>query len=130
THGGIAQDAAVKIQRIDAEDLTEPGGLEQLRQLDGIVIPGGFGDRGTEGKIAAARFARENGIPFFGLCMGMQIAVIEFCRNVLNLPQANSREFAPDTPDPVIDLMESQKNVVAKGGSMRLGSYPCQLVPG
>ncbi len=130
THGGIAQDAAVKIRRIDAEDLAEPGGLEQLRQLDGIVIPGGFGDRGTEGKIAAARFAREHGIPFLGLCMGMQIAVIEFCRNVLQLPEANSREFAPDTPHPVIDLMESQKKVVDKGGSMRLGSYPCQLVPG
>lgn len=130
THGGISQDAKVIVERLDAEELIDEEGLEKLRNLDGILIPGGFGDRGTEGKIAAARFARENNIPFFGLCMGMQIAVIEFSRNVLGLPEANSSEFNPDTPDPVIALMESQKTVVEKGGSMRLGAYPCKLKPG
>lgn len=130
THGGIAQDAKVIVERIDAEELTTPQGLEQLKSLDGILIPGGFGDRGTEGKIAAARYARENDIPYFGLCMGMQIAVIEFARNVLGLTEANSTEFNSNTPDPVIALMESQKKVVEKGGSMRLGAYPCKLKPG
>jgi CTP synthase len=130
THGGIANDCAVSIVRIDAESLEDEEGLARLRGLDGILVPGGFGDRGTEGKIAAARFAREGRTPYFGLCLGLQIAVIEFSRNILGLTKANSLEFDPKTPDPVITLMEEQKTVVEKGATMRLGSYECALVPG
>jgi CTP synthase len=130
THGGIANNCKVNILRIDAEDLEGRDGLAKLRQLDGILVPGGFGDRGTEGKIAAARHAREHGIPYFGLCLGLQIAVIEYCRNVLKLHGANSTEFAPDCPDPVINMMEEQKKIIDKGATMRLGSYECALTPG
>ena len=129
THAGIANDCAVTIKRLDAESLENPEGLEALKSLHGILVPGGFGDRGTEGKIAAVRFARENGIPYFGLCLGLQIAVIEYARNVLGLADANSLEFEPDTPNPVINLMEEQKEVVDKGGTMRLGSYECKVKP-
>ena len=127
THGGIANDAKVIVKRIDAEDLTSEEGREVLKSLDGILVPGGFGDRGTEGKVWAARYARENNIPYFGLCLGMQIAVIEFARNVLNLTDANSLEFDEATPHPVIHLMEDQKSVTKKGASMRLGAYQCDL---
>ena len=130
THGGIANDCAVKIVRIDAEALEDNDGVTRFKGLDGILVPGGFGDRGTEGKIAAARFAREGHIPYFGLCLGLQIAVIEFSRHVLGLGEANSLEFDPETPDPVITLMEEQKQIVDKGATMRLGSYECALVPG
>ncbi|MGH8019785.1 MAG: CTP synthase [Opitutaceae bacterium] len=130
SHGGIANDCAVNIVRIDAERLEDENGLEALRSLDGILVPGGFGDRGTEGKINAARFARENKVPYFGLCLGLQIAVIEFARNVAGLEDANSLEFDEDTPHPVITLMEEQKQVVDKGATMRLGSYECALTPG
>lgn len=128
-HGGIANEAAVEIVRVDAEDL-ETQGTAQLEGLDGILVPGGFGNRGIEGKIIAARFARERKIPFYGLCLGMQITVIEFARHVLGLKAAHSTEFNPETADPVIHLMESQKSVVTKGGTMRLGSYDCALTPG
>jgi CTP synthase len=130
THGGIANDCGVNIVRIDAEDLEDDNGLEKIKGLQGILVPGGFGDRGTKGKILAAQFARENGIPYFGLCLGMQIAVIEFSRNVLKLEGANSAEFDPKTPHPVIHLMEEQKEVTTKGATMRLGAYPCKLAKG
>jgi CTP synthase len=125
-HAGIANDAKVRVVRIDAEDL-EKDPAKHLASLDGILIPGGFGDRGTEGKIAAAKYARENDIPYFGLCLGMQIAVIEYARNVAGLKDANSTEFSADTPHPVIDIMEDQKDLKTKGGNMRLGACPCKL---
>jgi CTP synthase len=130
THAGIANNAQVEIVRIDAEDLEKKNGLAVLKNLDGILVPGGFGDRGTEGKIAAARFARENKVPYYGLCLGLQIAVIEYSRNVLGLEGANSTEFDPKTPHPVINMMEEQKQVIDKGATMRLGSYECALTPG
>jgi CTP synthase len=130
THAGIANNCKVNIRRIDAEDLEKPGGLARLKGLDGILVPGGFGDRGTEGKIAAAKYARERRIPYYGLCLGLQIAVIEFARNVLRLKGANSTEFDPDAAHPVINLMEEQKKVADKGATMRLGSYECALTPG
>ena len=126
THAGIANDCAVRVQRIDAEDL-ETESTDILKSLDGILIPGGFGDRGIEGKILAAQFARENQIPFLGLCLGMQIAVIEFARNVAGLKEANSAEFDANTPHPVIHIMEEQKALKTKGGNMRLGAYDCNL---
>jgi CTP synthase len=129
-HAGIANHARVDVVRLDAEDLETKAGLTQLKKLDGILVPGGFGDRGTEGKIAAAKFARENKIPYYGLCLGLQIAVIEFARNVLGLKKANSMEFDEKTPEPVIALMDEQRNVVQKGGTMRLGAYTCDLKPG
>jgi CTP synthase len=130
THAGIANNCKVNIRRIDAEDLEKKGGLACLRGLDGILVPGGFGDRGTEGKIAAARFAREKKIPYFGLCLGLQIAVIEVARNVLGLAGANSTEFDPTCLHSVINMMEDQKAVSDKGATMRLGSYECALAPG
>jgi len=130
THAGIANNCRVNTVRIDAEDLEKKGGLSALRKLDAILVPGGFGDRGTEGKIAAAKYARENGIPYFGICLGLQIAVIEFARNVLKLRGADSVEFDAETTDPVINLMEEQKQRVDKGATMRLGSYDCALTPG
>jgi CTP synthase len=129
THGGIANDCAVEVVRLDAEDLEKEGGLDLLKDLNGILVPGGFGDRGTEGKIAAARYARENKVPYFGLCLGLQIAVIEYAREVLKLEKANSLEFDEQTPHPVITLMEEQRKIIDKGATMRLGSYACQLVP-
>ncbi len=130
THAGIANHCRVNVRRIDAEDLETKGGLANLKGLDGILVPGGFGDRGTEGKIAAARYAREKRIPYFGLCLGLQIAVIEIARNVLKLRGANSTEFDPRCADPVINMMEDQKAITDKGATMRLGSYDCSLVPG
>ncbi len=130
THAGIAHDCEVNIVRLDAESLENEAGLKQLENLDGIVVPGGFGGRGIEGKINAARYARERGIPYFGLCLGLHILTIEFARNVLGLKQANSHEFDANSPDPVIYLMEEQKDVTRKGGSMRLGAYKCELIPG
>ncbi|ACB73343.1 CTP synthase [Opitutus terrae] len=129
THAGIANNCRVNVIRIDAEDL-EKGGLAVLKGLDGILVPGGFGDRGTEGKIAAAKYARETGIPYYGLCLGLQIAVIEYARNVLKLEGANSTEFEPNPAHPVINMMEEQKKIIDKGATMRLGSYECALTPG
>jgi CTP synthase len=130
THAGIANNCRVNVVRFDAEDLEKKGGLAKLKGLDGILVPGGFGDRGTEGKIAAARYAREHRIPYYGLCLGLQIAVIEFSRNVLKLAGANSTEFEANPRHPVINMMEEQKKISDKGATMRLGSYECALTPG
>jgi CTP synthase len=130
THAGISNTCKVNVRRIDAEDLEKKGGMALLKGLDGILVPGGFGDRGTEGKIAAARYARERKIPYFGLCLGLQIAVIEIARNVLGLKGANSTEFDPRCADPVINMMEEQKKITDKGATMRLGSYDCAVAPG
>jgi CTP synthase len=130
THGGFANDCRVEVDHVDSERL-EAGILpEAVRQADGLLVPMGFGQRGTEGKIAAVRYAREQGLPFFGICFGMQMAVIEFARNVCGLTNANSSEVDPDTPHPVIALMDQQQTIVQKGGTMRLGSYPCTLQEG
>src|SRR5262245_1526492 len=126
-HGGIANEARVELDCIEAEKIEQEGADAILKQADGILIPGGFGDRGSEGKIAAIRYARENQVPFFGICLGMQMAVVEFARNVCGLEAANSSEFDLQTPDPVIYLMAEQKAIDTKGGTMRLGAYPCVL---
>ncbi len=128
-HGGIANDVKVVNEFVDSTRLEE-GDLSALQNVDAILVPGGFGIRGTEGKILAVRYARERKIPFFGICLGLQMAVIEFGRDVLGLPGANSLEFDEQTPDPVVTLMQGQKGVTDKGGTMRLGSYPCQLKEG
>ncbi|MCQ2519749.1 MAG: CTP synthase [Lachnospiraceae bacterium] len=129
-HGGYANDAQVDIEWIDSEEITEENVAEKLKGLDGILVPGGFGNRGVEGKIVACRFARENNIPYLGICLGMQVLAIEFARNVCGMADADSAEFAPESSHPVIDLMEEQMKVLWKGGTMRLGAYPCKIVPG
>jgi len=129
-HAGAYNGAAVEVRLVNAEDL-ERGRVEEfLDGADGILVPGGFGDRGTGGKMLAARYARENRVPYLGLCLGMQLAVAEFARGVLGWGKANSSEFDPDTPYPVIDLLPEQKQVSDKGGTMRLGAFPCRVVPG
>jgi CTP synthase len=120
----------VQIINIHSEFITDDNVYEKLMGLDGLLVAPGFGHRGVEGKIVAVKYARENGLPFFGICLGMQMAVIEFARNVLGLKEAHSTEMDPQTKDPVIDLMEEQKKITAKGGTMRLGAYPCDLKPG
>jgi CTP synthase len=130
THAGIANTCAVKVRKIDAEDLEKKGGMVLLKGLDGILVPGGFGDRGIEGKIAAAEYARKKAIPYFGLCLGLQTAVIEIARNVLKLPGADSTEFDIQCLNPVINMMEEQKAITDKGATMRLGSYDCAILPG
>ncbi|HOW65803.1 MAG TPA: CTP synthase [Candidatus Paceibacterota bacterium] len=129
-HGGIANDSGVDIEKIDAEEIERGGAAKRLKGLNGILVPGGFGERGIQGKVLAAQYARENNVPYLGLCLGMQIAVIEFARNVLKLPHAHSTEFDPDTQDPVIALLDEQKNVTRMGGTMRLGAQACQLALG
>ena len=129
-HGGFHHGASIAFDWIEAEEIEGLLTEGRLRNLDGIVLPGGFGERGTEGKIAAATYAREHDIPCLGLCLGLQMMVIEFARNVLGLAGASSGELDPATPHPVIDLMESQHDVVDKGGTMRLGSQPARLRPG
>ncbi len=129
-HGGFAHQTKVNIRWVDAERLVNEPPEELLNGVHGIVVPGGFGYRGIEGKIAAIRYARENRIPFLGLCLGLQCAVIEFARHVCNLTEASSAEFDPETRHPVIALMDEQRRVVQKGGTMRLGAYPCFLKPG
>ena len=129
-HGGYENDAKVEIDWIDSEKITEENAAEILGHLDGIILPGGFGDRGIEGMITACKYARENNVPYFGICLGMQISVMEYARNVLGLKDANSREFNPEGKNLVIDLMEEQIAVVSKGGTMRLGAYPCTVVSG
>ncbi|MDE6709549.1 MAG: CTP synthase, partial [Oscillospiraceae bacterium] len=128
-HGGINCGAEVDIQWINSEEITCDNASEMLKDCDGIIVPGGFGDRGIEGMIESIRYARENKVPFFGICLGMQMAVVEYSRNVLGFKDANSTEFG-DTEHPVIDIMEDQKNVTEKGGTMRLGLYPCKLTEG
>jgi CTP synthase len=129
-HGGIANDCGVEIVKVDAEQIEPEGAENILKGLGGILVPGGFGERGIEGKIKAARYARENNVPYLGLCLGMQIATIEFARNVLKLAKAHSTEFDPNTPHPVIAMLDEQTKVTQKGGTMRLGAQPCQLVIG
>ena len=129
-HGGFFHGAKVEIDWVQAEDVEEIVGSRLLDEYDGIVIPGGFGERGVEGKIAAAGYSRTHGIPCLGLCLGMQVMTIEFARNGLGLTGAHSSEFDPQTPYPVIDLMETQRDVTEKGGTMRLGAYVAQLMPG
>jgi CTP synthase len=129
-HGGIANEARVELQWVDAERLEHGDAAAILGQVDGLLIPGGFGDRGIEGKIHAIRYARESGLPFFGICLGMQCAVIEFARNVTGLVGANSSEFDQATPHPVIDLLPEQRTVRDKGGTMRLGLSPILLSEG
>jgi CTP synthase len=129
-HGGFHHGSKVEIEWIQAEDTQGLLAEGLLRDLDGIVIPGGFGERGTEGKIAAAAYARQHKIPCLGLCLGLQMMTVEFARNALGLEGANSTEFDPATPHPVIDLMETQRDVTDKGGTMRLGAYIAELVPG
>ncbi|MDR4497596.1 MAG: CTP synthase [Candidatus Scalindua sp.] len=126
-HGGISNSAKVLKRRIESEDIEKDGADKHLQGCKGILIPGGFGERGIEGKIAAATYARENSIPFLGLCLGMHCATIEFARNVCGLKDANSTEFDANTPDPVICLLEEQKNIETKGGTMRLGSQACKV---
>ena len=130
THGGIENRCRVRIRRVKAEDLSSGDAARHLSGVDGILVPGGFGDRGLEGKIRAIQFARENDVPFFGICYGMHAAVIEFARNVLGLEGASSTEVVKDTPHPVISLLEEQEGVEDMGGTMRLGAYPCAVVPG
>ena len=129
-HGGIANGCKLNIKKVDAEDIEKGTAEALLTGADGLLIPGGFGNRGMEGKIQSVKFARENNIPFLGICLGMQAAVIEFCRNVCGLKEAGSTEFMPDTPFPVISLLEEQRNVKDMGGTMRLGSYQCKLKKG
>jgi CTP synthase len=129
-HGGFHHGAQIDVDWIQAEEVEGLLAEGRLRDLDGIVIPGGFGERGSEGKIMAAGYAREHGIPCLGLCLGLQMMTIEYARNVLGLTGANSTEFDPATPHPVIDLMDSQRDVTDKGGTMRLGAYVAELVPG
>ena len=127
THGAIACNVGLEVRRVESEDIEKRGAAALLDGVNGVLIPGGFGDRGIEGKIQSAGFARANRLPFLGICLGMQCAVIEFARHVCGLEDSDSAEFSPDTPFPVIDLMESQKAVTQKGGTMRLGAYPCRL---
>lgn len=129
-HGGFECGADIDIDWIDAETVTEENADALLHGADGILVPGGFGDRGIEGKIQAVRYARENKIPFLGICLGMQLAVVEYARNVAGLPGAHSSELSPDTPYPVIDLMPEQKDVDKMGGTMRLGAFPCVIAEG
>ena len=129
-HAGIAHRAQVRIGRIQSEDIETEGAERLLSGYDGILVPGGFGERGIEGKVMAIRYARTKGIPFFGMCLGMQCAVIEFGRNVCNLAGAHSTEFDKNSPHPVICLLDEQKTITDKGGTMRLGAQPTQLEHG
>lgn len=129
-HAGIHNGANIEIDWIDAEKITRENQSDILGLLNGVIVPGGFGDRGIEGMIVAAEYCRVNNLPYFGICLGMQIAVIEFARNVANIPDANSREFNPDSKNKIIDIMETQIGCENTGGSMRLGAYECHLMPG
>ena len=130
THAGIANNARVRVLRVASSELESKGAEAVLKGVHGLLVPGGFGERGIEGKLEAIRYVRENNIPFLGICLGMQCAVIEFARNVLGLESAHSTEFDKDTPAPVISLLEEQRRVENMGGTMRLGAYPCSLVEG
>jgi len=130
SHAGFDADAEVNIRWVNAEELTDDNVHDQLKGVHGILVPGGFGDRGIEGKISAIKYAREQKIPFFGICLGMQVAVIEYARSIVGLKNANSSEINPETDYPVIDLLPEQKDIEDLGGTMRLGLYPCKVVPG
>jgi CTP synthase len=129
-HAGVAHQAQVSIRRVHSEAVEREGTERLLAGVDGVLVPGGFGERGIEGKVDAIRFARLRGIPFFGICLGMQCAVAEFGRSLLGLERANSTEFDRDTPHPVICLLDEQRTVTDKGGTMRLGAQPARLMPG
>lgn len=129
-HGGIANDVRVDIEWVSSEEIKGPEDATRLADYDGLLVPGGFGVRGVEGMVRAVRYARENGLPFFGICLGLQSAIIELARNVCDLEESHSREFEPQCPDPVVSLMDSQRKITDMGGTMRLGAYPCQLAPG
>ena len=126
-HAGAMNDCKVQVINVHSEFITEENVAEKLNELDGLLVAPGFGHRGVEGKIIAVKYARENNLPFFGICLGMQMAAIEFARNILNIKDANSTEMQADTANPVIDMMEEQKKITNKGGTMRLGSYPCAI---
>jgi CTP synthase len=126
-HAGAVNECKVQVVNVHSETLTKENVKETLEGLDGLLVAPGFGNRGVDGKIIAVQYARENKLPFFGICLGMQMAVIEFARNVLGMDGAHSTEMNPDTKYPVIDLMEEQKKITSKGGTMRLGAYPCTL---
>lgn len=129
-HAGVANDARVELDFVDSEELTDDNVAERLGDCGAILVPGGFGERGMDGKISAIRYARENGVPFFGICLGMQLAVVEYAKNVCGIEDANSIEFDEDCEHPVITLMPDQEDVVDKGATMRLGAYPCKLREG
>jgi len=128
-HGGLANDCKVNLAYYDSEEVEKNGAAQVLGAVDGVLIPGGFGSRGVEGKIAAIRHARKNSIPFFGICLGMQVAIIEIARDLCGIKDASSSEFDPACANPVISIMEGQRGVTAKGGTMRLGAYPCVIKP-
>ena len=130
SHAGFDANAEVKIRWVNAEEITEDNVNDMLGGISGVLVPGGFGDRGIEGKITAIRYVRENNIPFFGICLGMQVGVIEYARSIMGLEGANSSEINPSTEYPVIDLLPEQKDIEDLGGTMRLGLYPCKLQPG
>ena len=129
-HGGISNDVKVSVEWLSSEDFDGGNHVNLLKDFQGLLIPGGFGPRGIEGMLEAVRWSRENQIPFFGICLGLQCAVIEFARNVCNLEDSHSTEFLEDASDPVICLLDSQRQVTKKGGTMRLGAYPCILGEG
>jgi CTP synthase len=129
-HAGIHHNAEVRVIRIDSEKLATEGAGKTLSGVDGLLVPGGFDKRGIDGKVDAIRYARENNLPFFGICLGLQCATIEFTRNVIGLTEANSTEFNKSTPEPVVCLLDEQKAVTTLGGTQRLGAYPCRLLPG
>ena len=126
-HAGIENDVKVNLKWVDTEIMVDDSEHDSLGDVSGILVPGGFGERGIEGKVNTVKYARENKVPFLGICLGLQCAVIEFARNVLGLKEAHSAEFEPDTPHPVVDFMEEQKNITRKGGTMRLGAYDCKI---
>jgi CTP synthase len=129
-HAGAVNECKVKLQYIAAESVNDQNVQDKLSEMDGVLVAPGFGERGLDGKLAAIKYIRENNIPFFGICLGMQCSVIEFGRNVLGLKDANSAEMNADTPHPVINLMEDQKNITNMGGTMRLGAYDCDIKKG
>jgi CTP synthase len=129
-HAGAMNECKVQVQYIHSEFLTPENVAEKLSGLDGLLVAPGFGNRGIEGKITAVRYARESGLPFFGICLGMQMAVIEFARNILGIRDAHSTEMMPEAREAVIDMMEEQKKITMKGGTMRLGAYPCEVKEG
>ena len=128
-HAGLAHNRDIEVVWVGAEDVEKEGAEHFLHSVQGVVVPGGFGERGIEGMIQTVNYARRNNLPYLGLCLGLQVMVIEIARNLLGKSQANSTEFNPDTVDPVIDLMPDQRDVTQKGGTMRLGTYPCRIVP-
>ncbi len=129
-HAALAHGWDVDVHYVSSEGLERGRGWDQLEKVAGVVVPGGFGERGIEGKVAAARWARENRVPYLGLCLGLQVLIVELARHALGSEEPNSAEFAPHTGYPVIDLMPEQRTIVDMGGTMRLGLYPCRLVPG